>query len=251
MRYLLLIPVLFFSIPSFSKGSCLNIFSKKTSEEPFTVDSIRDLRFKEKMDPVFMTTMIGGVAVWGVGAIEMNVPLMLIGGVTGVLGYKISSSNFKAQWLKATFKTFREGLISKYVEERVDTFAKKDKNFIYEVVPFIGRGISKAKAKKIIQFLIDKGEDINEGIVSVDVKVERDTPMHRAVRLNNPLAIEILYELGADIHKDNSDGVSPLTVGIDGANSHKKTQKTLANILVQEASRKTIEGLKAKKAEGV
>lgn len=236
MKHFLVIFFLFLSIPSFSKkNSCSDAFSKN-NEQPFTSDSIYSLQFKGKVDFVSMTTMIGGATVGGAGAVTGELPLMILGGVIGAVGIKLYGATFRNDWQQAKFSTFKRGLILKYLEKAVDTFAKKRVNFINQAVPFIGFGLSKRDAKRLIQFLINEGENINESIGET-----QSTPMHLAAKTNNPSAIEVLYELGGDIHIKNAEGLTPLTVALN--KKANKAQRALVNILAQEASRKALQNI--------
>jgi ankyrin repeat protein len=67
---------------------------------------------------------------------------------------------------------------------------------------------------KIIKTLVQRKPDLLEFISNID-----ETPLLKAVDIGNPLIVETLIELGADINKTNKLGVSPLLQAIRRRNT--------------------------------
>lgn len=227
MQHLLVIFLLFFSIPSFSeKATCSNAFSEKDQK---SLDFVNEIRFQKPLlrIPTSLAIATGGATAIGHAFVNQSVPMAILGSFLLAEGFRMYHHP-KPQEQK--FIAFKQGLISKYGEETIDTFSRREENFIYRAIPFINHGISKRASKKLLQFLIDKGENINEGVGDA-----KNTPMHLAAKMNNPLAIKLLHELGGDLHAKNAEGLSPRHVALD--HNAKRAEEALNKLLAEEAFR--------------
>lgn len=249
MKYLLTVLLFIFSTQAFSQqASCFNVFAEK-NQEPFTVDSLYSLKFKKTRIPLAAVTF--GATVTGVGASLGAVPMAIIGLPSGVMAAGMYS--FAHSGKKAMFERFKTDLLSKYShEENTDLpshlpskYSHEEKaalkeeisrtNMIRQAVFFINNGISKNDSRRLIQFLISQGEDINYKhslIFEGKDMLTGYTPMHEAVKGDNPVAIQMLYELGGSIHIKDSQGRTPLDLAIELKS--KKAQKALSRISIME-----------------
>ena len=236
MKHLLLFLPFILSTPVFAQSaSCFSIFAQK-NQGPLTSESLGSLNYKRSLMP--LASVLAGTAVLGIGvAGTMGVmPDILPTGVGGVglsagviLGLQITRvQNF----FKSEFKQFKQDLIDKYYNQK--TLDNKE-SFIHRAVMHINTGgtgiggISTSDSKKLIQFLMEQGENING----------KDTwrgytPMHIAVKENNPVAIRILHELGADIYQKNAAGKTPVDLSVELGYKARRAQKALNRIMYTE-----------------
>lgn len=222
------------SVPAFAeKASCFSVFAKK-NQEPLTLDTIRSLKFKKRGMPV--TALLTGATATGVGAGLGFIPLALIGLPSGIV---VSSTYaFSNAMLKKMLEDFKQRVISKYSNETKEESPYRDINLIYRAAYFAGNGLSKNDSKRLVQFLVDQGEDINhQNSFVIDGKNIRDgyAPIHQAAKEDRPGAIQVLYELGGDIYIKNNQGQTPLEVAL--AQNSKKAQKALSRIMKENENR--------------
>ena len=246
MKHLLLILPFILSTPVFAQSaSCLSTFAQKNqvaqkNQEPFTSESLKSLRYKSGFAPIL--AVLSGATITGFGATgDINDILPPVLAVTGLpVGLTVAGIiSFDQTFIQSRFEQFKQALISKYHDKNQSPYAAINTGFIHLAVTFmnnrlvsLGQGLSKNDSKRLIRFLVEEGENVNGTLGPKNLT----TPMHVAVEMDNPVAVRILHELGADIYRKNNEGRTAVDLSVELGYKARRAQKELNRIMRAEAT---------------